>query len=333
MESRREKSPRDTGRQIRWLAVIIFLVAIAYSGGWFWLADKVEAYATAALDAQRAKGNSIDCPGRAVTGYPFRFEVRCASIAFEQPAREFSIEAGAFRSAAQVYEPRRIIAELDSPMTVLSPVLPPLRIEYDLAQTSAVVAEPLPQRASAAIDRLRVSTHDENPLMTSTRFEIHMRQNGDALDLAVRFEGLAAAPPLAPYSALPPLSGDADVTIKDGVALASGGVSSLRGVSGELRRGALLVTPEKGVMLNGPFSIGADGLVDATLELSVVDPAGLAAAFKPVFPQYAAQIEALASVQPPSDDGSVPEVTLPVAIRDGMVRLGFFALGDIPPID
>jgi hypothetical protein len=64
-----------------------------------------------------------------------------------------------------------------------------------------------------------------------------------------------------------------------------------------LRRAALLVTPDQGVLVSGPFSVGNDGLIDATLELTVVDPAGLAQAFKPAFPDYASQIEALAAAQ------------------------------------
>ena len=40
-----------------------------------------------------------------------------------RPAGGLTVQAGAFRSAAQVYEPRRVYAELDAPVTVDSPLI------------------------------------------------------------------------------------------------------------------------------------------------------------------------------------------------------------------
>jgi hypothetical protein len=57
-----------------------------------------------------------------VRGYPFRLEVFCTALDVARPAEGLTVKAGAFRSAAQVYEPRRVYAELDSPVAVTSAI-------------------------------------------------------------------------------------------------------------------------------------------------------------------------------------------------------------------
>ena len=90
---------------------------------------------------------------------------------------------------------------------------------------------------------------------------------------------------------------------------------------------------ERGFLVSGPFEIGADGLIDATLKVIIVDPAGFAAAMKPVFPEYASQIDMIASGQKqPGPDGT-PELQLPITIRNGRAALGFIPLARIPPLD
>ena len=160
-----------------------------------------------------------------------------------------------------------------------------------------------------------------------------MRTQDQELDLALRYEGLTIDPRLVDDRILPVLSGDADLRLKDGVALATQGVSTLRGVAGEIHRLALLLTPQRGFLVSGPFEIGADGLIDATLKIIIVDPAGFAAAMKPVFPEYASQIDMVASGQKQAGPDGTPELQLPINIRDGRAALGFIPLGNIPPLD
>jgi hypothetical protein len=332
MENESAKSGSRAGRRIRWLAGAIVLAIAAYSGGWYWLAGKVETETRRAMQAQSAAGTDIDCEGLSVSGYPFRLEVRCKSVGVVRPMDRVTIRTGGFRSAAQVYEPTRIVAELDSPVSIDGGTASNLELGWRLGRASAVIGQPLPQRASVSVDELSAKAGAQ-PLLRAGHAEAHMRRNEGALDLAVRYDGLVLERVLTRGRELPVLAGDADLTVDDGVRMVVRGATSLRGVSGQLRRAALLVTPDRGVLVSGPFSVGNDGLIDATLKLTVVDPAGLAQAFKPAFPDYASQIEALAAAQPPAGDGEVPELTLPLVIREGMARIAFINLGHIPPVD
>ena len=133
----------------------------------------------------------------------------------------------------------------------------------------------MPERLSVALDNLGLSFAGLQKALTATLAEAHMRTQDEELDLALRYEGLTIDPRLVGNRILPALSGDADLRLTDGVALATRGVSTLRGVAGEIHRLALLLTPERGFLVSGPFEIGADGLIDATLKIIIVDPAAL----------------------------------------------------------
>lgn len=333
MAENKEKPRYNAGRRIRWLGVAIIVAVIAYSGGWYWLAGQVETQASGFVEEQRQLGLAIDCADRDVRGYPFRLEIFCTSLDMERPADGLIVEAGAFRSAAQVYEPKRIYAELDAPVSVASPVFGQVEADWTLGHATATLAEPLPKLVSVAFDNLDLSFAGLQKALTATLAEAHMRTQDQELDLALRYEGLTIDPRLVDDRILPVLSGDADLRLKDGVALATQGVSTLRGVAGEIHRLALLLTPQRGFLVSGPFEIGADGLIDATLKIIIVDPAGFAAAMKPVFPEYASQIDMVASGQKQAGPDGTPELQLPINIRDGRAALGFIPLGNIPPLD
>ncbi|QKV20131.1 DUF2125 domain-containing protein [Oricola thermophila] len=332
MAEKKEKQVGNAGRRMRWMAAGILAAGIAYSAGWYWLANRVEAETARYIATQRQQGTTIGCADRSVGGYPFRLEVFCTAFDLARPLDGLTVKAGAFRSAAQVYEPRRVYTELDSPVVVESAVAGALRLDWSLARATASLAQPLPERASVAVDDLDVTLDGIGKALAAAHAEAHMRLREGDLDIAWRYEGLVFDERVAGRANLPVLAGDGDVTIEDGAARAASGLRTLRGASGEIRRLALLVTPKQGLLVSGPFSVDEGGLVDATLELVVVDPAGLAQAFRAAFPELAAQIDALAAMSAESGPDGTPEIVLPVSIRDGQAVLGFIPLGRLPAL-
>ena len=205
MAENKEKPRYNAGRRIRWLGVAIIVAVIAYSGGWYWLAGQVETQASGFVEEQRQLGLAIDCADRDVRGYPFRLEIFCTSLDMERPADGLIVEAGAFRSAAQVYEPKRIYAELDAPVSVASPVFGQVEADWTLGHATATLAEPLPTLASVAFDNLDLSFAGLQKALTATLAEAHMRTQDQELDLALRYEGLTIDPRLVDDRILPVL--------------------------------------------------------------------------------------------------------------------------------
>ena len=110
------------------------------------------------------------------------------------------------------------------------------------------------------------------------------------------------------------------------------GERSLRGYSGLLRNLSLLAPGDTGLSLKGPFSIAADGLLDADLVLGVKRPEDFARLLAEIIPEARSQIRnglSAFSLTGRTDDGMME---LPLKISRGSVAIGFIPLGQIPPL-
>ena len=316
------------GRRIAWLAVVIVVLIAVYTAGWFWLARKIEREADLALARLQERGMKAECANLTARGFPFRIGLFCDRVALEQSSDALSLTAGAFRSAGQVYDPMRLVAELDGPASLATPEVGALDLDWKSLRASARLAEPLPERVSVEGAGLRVSTAGGAQLVSADTFEGHMRPNGADLDLAGRFAGLTLDPAAVKGRTVPPLAGEADISVTDGVALLGKDTRDLRGRAGTIRSLSLTLGPSGSLRLSGPFSISDDGLVDAKLMVSVQEPKALADSLAQIFPEEAGKInQGLVGL---TFLGAQP--TLPLTINKGAVALGFIPLGKIPPV-
>lgn len=333
MASSDSQKPRRSGHRMIWLALAIAVMIAAYVAGWHYVAERVQAEVTGTIADVNQGGRRANCEQQDIRGFPFRMGVFCRSILYEDARAGIGFQARGFRSAAQVYAPQRIVAELDGPALVEFPGINALDVNWSSLRASARLAEPIPDLLSVEVLDLRADL-DSDPtesaaLVAMDSAEFHMRPNGPDLDLAVRFAGLRTDPSATGGNRLPPMRGLADLAI-DG---AAGGLPSvmngLRGVSGTLRTLTVTLADDGGARLSGPFEIGADGLIDARLDITVQNPAALAATLREVFPDFASQIQAAFTGLAAMGE----EPTLPLVITRGNARLGFLALGEIPPLE
>lgn len=315
-------------RRFFWFAVFILLLFGGYSAGWLYFASQLEARAKAVIADLNGDDVSVECANPVARGYPFRIGLFCDRVAFADASRGISVEAGSFRSAAQIYDPTRLVAELDGPAAIDLPQGQSLVLSWTGLRASARLAQSLPERVSVEGKSLRADAVSGTALATAAAFQAHMRPNGDDLDLAGAFDDLALDRSLLDGRRLPPLSSRSDLTITDGVELVKTHAESLRGQSGVIRTLTLFAGPETGVHVSGPFSIGQDGLLDAELKLTIRDPDGLSSVLAEAFPENRDQIVSSFSGLAALGD----EPTLPLKILRGRASLGFIPLGDIPPL-
>jgi hypothetical protein len=330
MASSNSDRPRRYGHRMLWLIAAIVIAIVGYVGAWHYVAGRVQAETEATIAELNREGRRANCENPLVRGFPFRIGVFCRSVLYEDARAGIGFRARELRSAAQVYAPRQVVAELDGPALVEFPGINALDVDWDELRASARLAEPLPSLLSVAAQGVRAGPDtgpNQSPTFVSMETgEFHMRPNGPDLDLAVRFSGLIADPELTGGRALPPLRGLADLSV-DGAADAI--PSRLRGLSGQLRTLSLNLTGEEGARLSGPFEIGRDGLIDARLEVTVRNPRALSATLGEIFPEARDQIATALSGLAALGD----EPTLPLTITRGNARLGFLSLGQIPPVE
>ena len=322
-----DRGTPNYGRRIAWLGVFIVILFGGYSAGWFYLADQLVARAKAAIAEANRDGTTVECDNPVVHGFPFRLGVYCDRVAYANAEEAVGLTAGNLRTAGQIYDPLRFVAELDGPAMVATPANGSLKIDWQKLRASVRWARPLPERVSVEGGGVAATTESGTPLATIAAFEAHMRPNGDDLDLASSFEDLALDPALVEGRKLPALSGQSDLTIDGGVDLRRIRLAELRGRSGTIRNAELTIGGRSGVTISGTFSIRHDGLLDADLKLTVRDPNGLSAILTEVFPEKRRDIRNVTSAL--TFMGNDP--TLPLRVERGEAKLAFFKLGDIPP--
>lgn len=327
-----DAKPTNSSRRFLWLTAFIILLFGGYTLGWFYVADRLTTQASAAIARLNSDGVRAECANLTVRGFPFRLGIFCDSLGYEDDARNVSAAAGSFRSAAQVYQPAKAIGELDGPLRVSVPGLLPLSVDWDKLRASARLASPLPERFSAEAEGLSGMTDPRDgqavALFSAAKTETHLRPNGADLDWALGFEKLQVDPSVAAGRTLPVMNGSGDLSLKEGVQALLSGQQGLRGRSVEIRS-LDLSSGEGGVIVSGPVSVAADGLVDARLTIKLRNPPAVAAVLSGVFPEAKSQIDS--SFAGLAFLGNEP--TLPLVVTKGRAMLGFIPLGDIPPVE
>lgn len=332
MTSSDSQKPRRFGHRMIWLALAIVIMIVAYVAGWHYVADRVHAEVTGTIATLNRDGRRANCENTEIRGFPFRIGVFCRSVLYEDARAGVGFRARELRSAAQVYAPQRIVAELDGPALVEFPGINALDVNWTSLRAGARLASPIPELVSIEAQDLRADLDsyptDGASLVAVDSAEFHMRPNGPDLDLAVRFDGLRTDPSATGGNLLPAMRGLADLSI-NGAANGFAGHAGLRGVSGTVRNLTVTFGGDEGARISGPFEIDAEGLIDARLDITLQDPTALAQTLGEAFPDLRGQINAAFSGLTAMGD----EPALPLTIARGNARLGFLSLGEIPPLD
>lgn len=326
------QSRTNYGRRFFWLALAVVLAGALYTAGWFYAARLVVEEVQGAVAALNGNGRRASCEEPQARGYPFRIGVFCRSVMFEDAREGVGFRARALRSAAQVYQPWRIVGELDGPARLEAPGLNALALDWSALRASVRLASPLPERTSFEATGLTVRLDEQTDaapaLASSDSVEVHMRPAGDDVDLAVRFAGLRLDEEVVGTAAtVPPLSGLVDLSLAGG-ALPGGLDGSLRGRSGTVRTLTVSAEGGAGVTVSGPVSVDEAGLIDADLRVTVREPMALAKILGDLAPHARREIELALSAM--AGTGQAPG--LPLRIVKGEARLGFVPLGAIPPL-
>jgi hypothetical protein len=180
-------APRRHSRWRIFIApLLLLIVAIVWCGFWFYAASQVDAQAVAWRAREAKAGRVYDCAKRSVAGFPFRLEVSCegASVALvsqtasQPPSQPFTAKLGQILVVAQIYDPKRVIAEFTSPATLVDPLSQQsYAVNWSLGHASIAGLPFTPDRASVefndpAIDRVGQMPV---PLARAKHAELHGR--------------------------------------------------------------------------------------------------------------------------------------------------------------
>lgn len=321
-------------RKIVWLGVAVILAVAAWTGLWYYGASRIEAYLPTAFAAAGKNGAEPRCDNADIRGYPFRVGLFCDAAGLTLVSEGISASAGGFRSAAQIYDPRHVVSELDGPLVVTGKDGLAAKVDWQLLRASTVLADDGLARGS--LEGHTITFDLDGPDLVAKvsaaagRIAIHLRRNAADLDLAADGEGLST--PLGPSAKVFALR----ATVPGGAVLLNAAAAPEAGLRGRviLLHDLSMEFPAGGSLsVSGSLSVAVDGLVSGDLTVKMRDQAGLIAALRQGAPELADQVAGISQVIAaldiePGDDA----VTLPVTIRDGAMASGFIPLGKLPPL-
>lgn len=324
------KPAPNFGRRIKWLGIVAACGAALYSAGWYWLANEGERRIDAAIALSAEYGRVGECVNRDIRGYPFRIGLFCDRVAYSDDERGIVFNAGALRSAAQVYNPKHAVIELDGPAFIETQDVPPLELNWSLLHASVRADMPVPQQVSIEGKGVTAS-YDGAQALGADLATFHMRKEDANAAFAGDWHAVMIAPGLTPGRAIPQFSLAYDAVVEDGVRLIAEKARSARGQSAQLRSLNLTFAGGGSVTASGPLSVNANGLLSGSVKLTFADAGKLAKALALAIPEAASAIgPALTAAEMAAGAGK--EASLDLTIRDGKIYAGLFPLGDIPPL-
>ncbi len=334
-------SPSKARRALIGVVMVAVLLAAGLSGAWFYLAGRLDGELTRAIEQARGRGTEIICQNREVFGFPFRIGFHCDSVSVVRSGpRPFEATGGAVRTAAQIYRPNRIVAELDAPLRFASPETPPLDIRWNLAQASVTFWTEGLDRFSLVTEEPRVGIAEAGgasarSLVEAARSEAHARRRDGDLDIFTLMEGgkltFAGAPDL------PPLEASTDLTIAGAGDWLSGAARGLTGrelFAGRQvsLRSLLLEMDTANAELSGDFSYDDEGRVTGTFPQAIADPNKIAELVTAVAPNLRDIASAIASALPMAGRRSDGRTVIELKARNGVLAVGIFPIGKLPSL-
>jgi hypothetical protein len=166
------------------MPALLLVAAVAWSGFWFYAASEVGVRADAWRAREAKSGRVYDCGKRSVAGFPFRLEIRCddASVSLlsqTAAAAPFTAKLGEILVVAQIYDPKRLIAEFKAPATISDSGQPPsMMVNWSKGRSSVYGLPAVPQRVSLVFDDPsidRVNGSVQTPLARAKIVELHGR--------------------------------------------------------------------------------------------------------------------------------------------------------------
>lgn len=326
--------PVNVSRKLLWLGVSVFAVCGLYSAAWFVAASKGEDWLKTTM-AKPTLGITASCPGMDIKGFPFRVGVFCTTSNFSMPQKNIDFSAGALRTMALVYNPGKILFEIDGPV---KSVLPDgISVTADWKNLDGNVGASFSGLKSLSTFFDQTKGEVSGPMFPGAlqfetgHGEFHTRQNGNNLDIAALAEDNTIKTSLLP-AALPKFSISLDGTLNNLAELLNGERLPVDSeISGDIQRLALDFGDNGFVTLAGPFQIAPDGNLSGDFELSAENFSKLQPLLRSLFPDQTPMIDVTTIMLKSLANGST-KASIQLKVVSGTILLGVIPIGVIPPL-
>lgn len=258
--------------------ILLLALTVIWSAGWFYVRARTATEIDGWLTREARAGRTWACADRAIGGYPFRIELRCAGLTLARADGRFTL--GQLTAVAQVYQPRHILMLAEGPFhaeqgdLVGDAAWTALEGSFHGASDGFV-------RASLVVEgpKVTVSGASPDPLAVSARhLELHARPtpgrfaSEGAADVSLQLAGVLAPFADALVGNADPADIALDATVNRATVLGTGTVARelerWRQADGSLEIAALsLAKGDRRVQAKGSLDIDPDHRPAGRLDL------------------------------------------------------------------
>lgn len=315
------------------LMALVAIVAIGWSALWIGVRATVNDVIDTEIVNAKNRGLTIECPDRALGGWPFRLELSCSALILKDGIGSTAQLEG-LRTVALAYNPGHVILEADGPAMLAGGAgLPTTEAEWTLARASTQLAVDGAEKVDVVLAGLNLST--KGPLglvrLTVNEGELHLRENPvslEDLDVAASFSGVASGMNTAA------LDGSLVGRIEGASALLKPS-ADFHPAGSVIHIDSLVLTKsDLHITASGRLEVADTGELSGDLPITINGVAGMATAIRPLFPDGSPVPDAIqGAVQAFGKPGGEPgSIEVPVRVDAGMLRIGLVPLGTVPPV-
>lgn len=317
------------------ILAIIAVLGAGWTAGWHYVAGNVERVVADARERLAERDRDFNCNGQDISGFPFRINYNCADIHYEDGERGLVFKAGALRTAAQAYQPGKVVAELEGPARLRLPRTGQAEIRWELLRSSF-------QAGLSGVDQVAVVGTNVEFLPQDVgqdearlnEMQFHGRKSGDNDgDFALHLIKVAS-----PQGRWPEFNLDTSIHFKQiykellrrpNLVV----IGRRDGLEGQVDRLDYELADGGTISITGPFSVTRGGLLSGDFQVSATQIGQLVAALRKAMPQQEQMLDqAAAIVQLAGNARGDKPTEMRLVVKDGNVRIGLIPLGTVPPL-
>jgi len=174
-ERERPRKPRRRGLFLPWLLMLLLIVG--WSIGWFWLRGQAETRMDAGVAQMRAQGYDVAWQTRDISGFPFRLDVNLYGARIAEPSG-WALAAAELKAEAWIYRLDHWVAVAPQGVTLTRPEGGPVTVRAKALRGSLSGADQRPPRISIEGVDLDFATPpgaEPYPVQSAERLELHLR--------------------------------------------------------------------------------------------------------------------------------------------------------------
>lgn len=330
----------------KWGLFMGFLFAIWF-GGWYAAANWADGKLEQIIADVGGRGINIGCSNREIKGFPFRIGVHCDDVEVAHQRDIFKVSTGALRTAAQLYAPGELIAELDGPLVTFPGGVKTtanwsaMRLFLNANFSGGF------KRSSLTFKEIKLTA--KNLVLASQKGAFHARPTPEDLSNGIKIEtDLDLAGNLDGFSGVfketlrvAGASLNYDISVAKGyetLIVKKRPIRSMlkQGGSVEVRSIVLTVPGEGKIAASGPIQLHSDGTLSGIVTIGVSNARKVALWFAQIDQDLAKAVEgvgqAVSGIGQSEQIGSEKIRAVKIRIDHGNARLGFLPIGKIKPI-